>query len=314
MANGLTIVALGGNAILRKGERGTVEEQIAHATEAMAHLAPLAAEGSPLLVTHGNGPTVGNLLLRSEAAREILPPVPLYLCDAESQGEIGFLLQTALANVFRRRGISRQVVTLLTHVVIDKRDPAFVAPTKPIGPFYTSEEAERFRVERGWILREDAHRGWRRVVPSPAPMRIVETGAIGRLAWEGIVVICAGGGGIPVTEREDGTWEGVDAVVDKDSASALLGKQIGAERLIVLTTADRVYLHFDSPEQRPIQKMTAAEARQWMKDGHFAPGSMRPKIRAAVEFLAAGGKEVLIGLPEELEAILAGRAGTRVLP
>jgi carbamate kinase len=310
----MTIVAVGGNAILRKGERGTVEEQIAHAVEAMAHLALLAAEGSPLLLTHGNGPTVGNLLLRSEAARGVLPPVPLYLCDAESQGEIGFLLQTALANVFRRRGISRQVVTLLTHVVVDPGDPAFSAPTKPIGPFYTAEEAGRFRMERGWILREDAHRGWRRVVPSPAPLRIMEAEAIGRLAGEGIIVICAGGGGIPVTEREDGTLEGVDAVVDKDSASALLGKQIGAERLIILTTVDRVCLHYDTPEQRPIAAMSAAEAGRWMEEGHFAPGSMRPKIRAAVEFLAAGGKEVLIGLPEELEAILAGRAGTRVVP
>jgi carbamate kinase len=240
--------------------------------------------------------------------------VPLYLCDAESQGEIGFLLQTALANVFRRRGISRQVVTLLTHVVVDPGDPAFSAPTKPIGPFYTAEEAGRFRMERGWILREDAHRGWRRVVPSPAPLRIMEAEAIGRLAGEGIIVICAGGGGIPVTEREDGTLEGVDAVVDKDSASALLGKQIGAKRLIILTTVDRVCLHFDTTEQRPIAAMSAAEAGRWMEEGHFAPGSMRPKIRAAVEFLAAGGKEVLIGLPEELEAILAGRAGTRVVP
>ena len=310
----LTVVALGGNALIRQGEIGTLDQQRAHIEESVAPIARVAAGGMPLIITHGNGPIVGQLLLQGELARAEVPLMPLHIMDAESQGSVGFLLQQALSNHLLAAGIGREVVTVVTRVVVDAADPSFTSPTKPVGTFHERPEAERLMRERGWWMEEDSGRGWRRRVPSPAPLRIPEAGVIAGLASRGVVTIAAGGGGVPVVELEDGTLEGVDAVVDKDRASALLGNQAGAERLIILTSVDAVYVGFGTPAQKTLHRLTASEAERLLEGDEFAPGSMGPKIEAAVAFLRHGGREVRVGLPEQMDALLAGRAGTVLLP
>ena len=309
----LTVVALGGNALVRAGERGTLEEQMRHVEESVAPIAKVLAGGLPLIVTHGNGPMIGQSLLRGEVARNEVPPMPLFVMDAESQGSIGFLLQQALSNHLRRAGVGREVVCVLTRVVVDPRDPSFEVPTKPVGMFYSAEDAARLAAERGWVMTEDSGRGFRRRVPSPEPLRIPEARVIGRLAQGGVVVVAAGGGGIPVVEAADGTLAGVDAVVDKDRASALLGLQAGAERLLVLTSVDAVYESFGTPAQKRLPRLSSAEAARLLAAGEFPPGSMGPKIQAAMAFLEGGGQEARIGLPEQLESILTGEAGTVIV-
>lgn len=310
----LTLVALGGNALIRQGEVGTLEQQRAHIEESVAPIARVAAAGMPLIITHGNGPIVGQLLLQGELAKAEVPLMPLHIMDAESQGSVGFLLQQALSNHLLTAGIGREVVTVVTRVVVDAADPSFASPTKPVGMFYERQEAERMTRERGWRMEEDSGRGWRRRVPSPEPLRIPEAGVIAVLASRGVVTIAAGGGGVPVVELEDGTLEGVDAVVDKDRASALLGIQAGAERLVILTSIDAVYAGFGTPAQRVLDRLTASQAERLLAGGEFASGSMGPKIEAAVAFLRHGGREVRVGLPEQMDALLAGRAGTVLLP
>lgn len=310
----LTLVALGGNALIRQGEAGTLEQQRAHIEESVAPIARVAAAGMPLIITHGNGPIVGQLLLQGELAKAEVPLMPLHIMDAESQGSVGFLLQQALSNHLLAAGTGREVVTVITRVVVDAADPSFASPTKPVGMFYEREEAERLTRERGWWMEEDSGRGWRRRVPSPVPLRIPEAAVIAGLASRGVVTIAAGGGGVPVVETEDGTLEGVDAVVDKDRASALLGNQAGAERLVILTSVDAVYAGFGTPAQRIIDRLTASQAERLLVGDEFAPGSMGPKIEAAIAFLRHGGLEVRVGLPEQMDALLAGRAGTVLLP
>ena len=310
----LTLVALGGNALIRQGEAGTLDQQRAHIEESVAPIARVAAAGMPLIITHGNGPVVGQLLLQGELAKAEVPLMPLHIMDAESQGSVGFLLQQALSNHLLIAGIHREVVTVVTRVVVDPADPSFAIPTKPVGLFYEQPEAERLARERGWWMAEDSGRGWRRRVPSPVPLRIPEAGVIAGLASRGVVTIAAGGGGVPVVQLEDGTLEGVDAVVDKDLASAILGNQAGAERLVILTSVGAVCLGFGTPAQRTLDRLTASQAEGLLADGEFAPGSMGPKIEAAVAFLRHGGLEVRVGLPEQMDALLAGRAGTVLLP
>ena len=306
----LTVVALGGNALVRAGERGTLEEQMRHVEESVAPIARVLARGLPLIVTHGNGPMIGQSLLRGEVARDEVPPMPLFVMDAESQGSIGLLLQQALSNHLRRAGVGREVVCLLTRVVVDPEDPSFEVPTKPVGMFYSAGDAARLAAERGWVMAEDSGRGFRRRVPSPEPLRIPEARVIGRLAQDGVVTVAAGGGGIPVVEAADGTLTGVDAVVDKDRASALLGLQAGAERLLMLTSVDAVYESFGDPAQKRLPRLSSAEAARLLAAGEFPPGSMGPKIQAAIAFVEGGGREARIGLPEQLESILKGEAGT----
>lgn len=309
-----TVVSIGGNAILRRGQRGTIEEQFRNASEACALVASLASAGAPLAMTHGNGPVVGNIVLRNEAAREVVAPMPLFISVADSEGGLGLMLQQILCNQFRAAGVERGVASIVTQVVVDPEDPAFSDPEKPIGPFYSRDEAALLSSGRGWVMKEDSGRGLRRVVPSPRPVRIVEAGVIRQLVSSGVVTIAAGGGGVPVAEGADGNLRGVDAVIDKDLSTALLAKEIGAERFVDLTGEEMVYLDYGRPSQRGIREMTAQEARGYLELGHFAPGSMRPKIEAAVEFLSSGGMEAFITSPALALAALEGKAGTRIVP
>jgi carbamate kinase len=306
------VVALGGNALIRPEETGTVEEQRRRISQAMGPIGDLITSGFALVITHGNGPMVGHLLLQMECARAIVPPMPLYISDADTEGSLGYLIQQGLVNELRRRGQERGVVTLVTQVEVAADDPAFSNPDKPIGPFYSAGEAEGLQTERGWRLMEDAGRGWRRVVPSPRPVTIIERDIIAYLLQGGIIVIAAGGGGVPVIRLANGDLAGVEAVIDKDRAAALLAREISADLLIILTGVEYVYADFLKPHPRPLPKLAPAEAQRYMREGHFAAGSMRPKIESALEFLSHGGRRVLITRPESLTAALQGRTGTHI--
>ena len=296
-----TVVALGGNALTRQGESGTAAQQLRNLRESLPALTALL-EDPRLVVTHGNGPQVGQMLRRHERAADEVPPHPLWLAVAETQAEIGALIESEL-----RALVDRPVACVLTHVRVDEDDPAFAEPTKPIGPFYSAEEAETLRSERGWTLVSDAGRGYRRVVPSPPPLEIVELGPIETLVDAGAVAIACGGGGIPVSRR-DGRLRGVDAVIDKDRASALLATALGAERLVVLTDVDALYRDFGTPSAQPIGDLTADDAEAILPT--LAEGSMRPKIESAAAFVRQTGGEVLITSAEVLGDALEGRAGT----
>jgi carbamate kinase len=271
-------------------------------------------QGWDVVITHGNGPQVGFILLRSELASHVLHTVPLDSCGADTQGAIGYMIQQSLYNEFKKRGMKKQAATVVTQVVVGKDDPAFQNPSKPIGPFYEEEEAKELAAERGWVVKDDAGRGWRRVVPSPIPLEIVEKDAIKTLLDAGFVVIGVGGGGIPVVREEDGSLRGVEAVIDKDYASGLLASSIRADLFLISTAVDKVALNYGKPGQKWLDKMTLAEAKQYLAEGHFAPGSMGPKIRAIIKFLEEGGKEALITSPENIERALMGETGTRIVP
>jgi len=271
-------------------------------------------QGWDVVITHGNGPQVGFILLRSELASHVLHTVPLDSCGADTQGAIGYMIQQSLYNEFLKRGMKKQAVTVVTQVVVDKDDPAFQNPTKPIGPFYTEAEAKRLAAERGWAVKNDAGRGWRRVVPSPIPQEIVEQEAIKALIEQGFVVIGVGGGGIPVVRETDGSLRGVEAVIDKDYASSLLASGIGADLFLISTAVEKVALNYGKPNQVWLDRMTLAEAKRYLSEGHFPPGSMGPKIEAIIQFLEKGGKEALITSPESIERALAGETGTRIAP
>jgi carbamate kinase len=305
------VISLGGNALIRRGEKGTIEEQFDHTEACMKEISKMIKAGDRVVITHGNGPIVGNIVLRNESARNTVPPMPLYICDADAEGGIGFMVQQTLYNRLRRIEAGRDVVTVITQVVVNRDDPAFLNPTKPIGPFYSAQEARTLETTTGWRLVEDSGRGYRRVVPSPRPVRIIETGVIKRLVSDSVIVIAAGGGGVPVVE-EAGNLRGVDAVIDKDYTTGLLARDLDAQRFINLTEVDRVYLNFGQEDQRGLREVTLEEIRTYRKQGHFPPGSMGPKIDAAIEFLEAGGKDVLITSPELIEEAAEGRAGTRI--
>ena len=306
------VVALGGHSLLPKGERPTIAREFQHTRKSVKIIPPLLEKGWDVVLTHGNGPQVGNLLIQSEAASRETYSVPLSVAVAESQGEIGYILQQALYNELSRRGIQRSVVTVLTQVLVDDRDPAFQEPTKPIGPFYTEAQARRLR-RSGIALVEVDRYGWRRVVPSPRPLEIIEVETVRRLIDEGVVVITAGGGGIPVTRRGRRLL-GVDAVIDKDLASSCLAKALQADQLVMLTDVPRVALGYGTSNQRDLSEMTASEAQRWLEDGQFPPGSMGPKIEAAIDFAKHLGKPAIITTPEALESAQEGSDGTRILP
>ena len=314
LAGERVVVSLGGNAIVRRGEAGTIEEQFVNAASASAYVAELVGNGASVVITHGNGPIVGNLVIQNESAQNAVPPMPLYICDADSVGAIGFVIQQTLYNRLHRIHKIKEVATVVTQVVVDPADPAFLDPSKPVGPFYTASEAAELAGSRGWIMKEDSLRGLRRVVPSPRPRRIVEAGVISKLAASGVVVIAAGGGGVPVVEDEEGMLRGIDAVVDKDLSTALLAVEIGARRIINLTQIDKVYLDYGKPGEKGLPEMSLEEARRYLAEGHFAPGSMGPKIEGAIEFLEGGGEEVIITTPELIKDALDGKAGTKVIP
>ncbi|MFQ5816693.1 MAG: carbamate kinase [Terriglobia bacterium] len=310
------VIAIGGNSLVREGESGTIEEQLRNAEETCEGIANIVAAGYRVVVTHGNGPQVGDALLRSELASAQVPPLPLDFCGAETQGSVGYLLQQVLANVLRRRHLAHPVVTVVTQVVVAADDPAFQQPTKPIGPFYPRQEAERRARELGWAIVEDAGRGFRRVVPSPAPREIVELPAIQQCLASGSVVIAVGGGGIPVIRRPETSGEhlqGVEAVIDKDRASSLLATALAAQLFVISTSVDRVALNFRQPGERFLDSLTVEEAARFLAEGHFPPGSMGPKIEAALAFLNNGGQLVVITSPADLAEALAGKTGTRIL-
>ena len=308
------VIALGGNAIQRRGERGTVEEQMANIRASLDGIVMVLGAGWSVVLTHGNGPQVGQMLLMVEAARGQVPELPLGICVADTEGALGYLIQQALVNRLRYERRPVAVVTVITQVVVDKHDPEFTRPTKPVGLFLGREEGERFSRERGWTVAEDAGRGFRRLVPSPRPLAIVERDVIRRLLEAEVIVIAAGGGGVPVVEEADGSLRGVDAVIDKDLASAVLARSIEAERLVMLTGEPYVFLDYGKPTRRPVPMLSARDARRHLDEGQFPAGSMGPKIEAALEFLAGGGREVLITSIEGFIDALGGKTGTRITP
>ena len=310
------LIALGGNALSPEGGSGSVQEQYRQALVTMAEVVEVIEGGvDRIVISHGNGPQVGSILMRSEMASKYVYPLPLDSCVAASQGGIGYTLQLALQNRLRERNLHRPAATIVTEVIVDPEDPAFRNPTKPIGKFYSREDAMMIQRERGWVMKEDASRGWRQVVPSPRPLDFVETEAISILVSAGVIVIAVGGGGIPVVHTPpDGHFEGVAAVVDKDRASALLAHKLGFDTLCILTAVSHVALRFGTPKQRPIGKTSVSELKRFRDAGEFAEGSMRPKIDAVIEFLEEGGKRAIITSPGHLLDALAETTGTIVFP
>jgi len=307
------VIAIGGNSLIKDEKHRSVQDQYAAVVETAHHIADLVARGFRVVITHGNGPQVGFILLRSEYSRGLLHEVPLDSIGADTQVAIGYQIQQAMQNEFHQRGLKQTVATVVTQALVDRNDPAFQKPTKPIGQFYKKEEADdRIRVEK-WTMVEDAGRGWRRVVASPKPKRIIEADAIKHLVADGCIVVAAGGGGIPVVEDEHGNLRGAAAVIDKDLASAVLAKEIEADMLVISTAVEKVYLNFGKPDQTALDRMTIAEAKQYMADGHFKPGSMLPKIQACIQFIENGGTEALVTCPQRLPAALDGKTGTRIV-
>jgi len=304
------VVAMGGHAFIKKGEQGSVEDHERNAANICGHLMALVERNYNIVVTHGNGPQVGNLLLKNEIAKEQVVPMPLDVLVANTEGSLGYILQQSLLNQLMRRNIDRYVVTGISQVLVEKNDPAFSKPTKPIGPFLTQEEAESRRDELGWEIVEDAGRGWRRVVPSPRPVKILQRHTIRDSALAGHIVVACGGGGIPVVQNAQNDFEGIEAVIDKDLTASILATDIGAELLIILTDVDKVYLNYGKAEQKPLSAITVDMTEEFIAAGHFAPGSMGPKVQGVLEFLKKGGRRGLITSPEKLEQALAGRAGT----
>ncbi|HEY9093946.1 MAG TPA: carbamate kinase [Candidatus Cryosericum sp.] len=311
----LAVIAIGGNSLIRDEQHKSVHDQYEAVVETTRHIAGIVQQGYNVVITHGNGPQVGFILLRSEIAEKVagLHPVPLDSCGADTQGAIGYQIQQALHNEFLKRGIERQAATVVTQVLVDQHDPAFQNPSKPVGSFYTKEEIDQKVAQEGWTVAEDAGRGWRRVVPSPMPVAIVELDAIKRLVEADFVVIAAGGGGIPVVRNSEGLLEGVAAVIDKDYATSLLATNLEADLFIISTAVEKVYINFRKPDEQAIDRMTVSEARAYAEQGQFAKGSMLPKITAAIAFLERGGQEALITNPESLERALAGHTGTRIV-
>ncbi len=310
----VAVVAIGGNSLIKDKQHRTVPDQYEAARETCVHVAGMIEQGWNVAIGHGNGPQVGFILRRSELARHELHEVPLDFCGADTQGAIGYMLQQNLYNEFRRRDIKKQATTIVTQVLVDRDDPAFQNPTKPIGTFMDEVEAVRRTETEGWNVVEDAGRGWRRVVASPLPQRVIERDAVKELLDAGFVVITVGGGGIPVVKDDGGNLVGMAAVIDKDFASSLLGQSIGADLLLISTAVEKVSLNFGKPNQENLDQMTVAEAKRYIEEGHFAPGSMLPKIQAIIWFLETGGKEAIVTNPENIERALAGETGTRIVP
>ncbi len=309
----VAVVAIGGNSLIKDKTHQTVQDQNQAALETCTHIAGMIAAGWQVVVTHGNGPQVGFILRRSELSRHELHEVPLDVCGADTQGAIGYMLQQNLYNEFVHRGMNDLAVTVVTQVVVDPADPAFQKPSKPIGSFMDEADAMRRR-EEGWAVVEDAGRGWRRVVASPQPQRIVEIDAIRRLMADGFILIAVGGGGIPVVADADGNLRGVAAVIDKDLASARLAAEVQADLFLISTAVDRVALNYKKPNQQDLARLTVSEARRYLAEGHFAAGSMGPKIEACLKFLDEGGAAALITSPESIDAALNGRSGTWIVP
>ncbi len=310
----IAVVALGGNAIMQKGEEGNIHQQFANTRKTLSAVMELIKRDYRPVITHGNGPQVGNLFLMVEAARNLVPAIPLGVCVADTQGQMGYMIQQSLQNRLIREGYDLQAMTLVTQVIVDRNDPSFDNPSKPIGPFYTEKEGRRIKEERGLQIVEDSGRGYRIVVPSPVPERIVETDIIKMLLDDDVIVIAAGGGGIPVIVEPDGTYKGIEeVVVDKDYASSVLARDLNADLFIILTGVHKVAINFNTPDQKTFDTLPVDNAQAYHDQGHFPPGSMGPKIKAAVDFLQHGGKEVIITSIEKVGEALEGKHGTRII-
>ncbi len=306
------VVAIGGNAVNRPGEPATAENMIKNLAETAVYLVDMLDEFD-IVITHGNGPQVGNLLLQQESAKDVIPPFPLDVNDAQTQGSLGYMIALTLQNELIRKGMKKEVAAVVSRLVVDENDPAFKEPTKPVGPFYTQREAENLMKEKGWKMVEDAGRGWRRVVPSPWPLDVVEKDVIKTLMERDVITIAAGGGGIPVIREKDGTLRGVEAVIDKDRASALLAIELDVDMLIILTGVEKVYLNFGKPDQKALDILTVTEAKKYLEAGEFPKGSMGPKIEASIKFVEATGREALITDMTKLKEALEGKTGTRIV-
>jgi carbamate kinase len=313
MKKPLIVIAVGGNSLIRDEHHMTVKDQYFAACETMKYIADIIEQGYRVIITHGNGPQVGFILLRSEYSRGILHEVPLDSIDADTQGAIGYNFQMALRNEFCKRGKKIDVVSVVTQVVVDKNDPAFTSPSKPIGQFYNEKEAKIRQEQYGWIMKEDAGRGWRRVVPSPKPLKIVELEVIKKLVENDVVTIAVGGGGIPVIETPEGL-KGVEAVIDKDLASALLAKSLDAEIFLISTAVEKVYINFNTPNQKPLDKVTVEEIKKYASEGHFKPGSMLPKINAMIDFVSNTKNIGIITNPPNILLSIKEKAGTIIVP
>ncbi|MCD6105644.1 MAG: carbamate kinase [Thermosipho sp. (in: Bacteria)] len=307
----LAVVAIGGNAVNRPGEKATAENMFKNLSETAKFISKMLDEYD-IAITHGNGPQVGNLLVQQEIAKDKIPPFPIDVNDAQTQGSLGYMIAQTLYNELKEEGKEYQIAAVVTQIVVDKNDPAFQNPTKPVGPFYSEEEAKKLMEEKGWIIIEDAGRGWRRVVPSPKPLDIIEKDVIKLLMSNDVIVIAAGGGGIPVV-LEDGKIKGVEAVIDKDRASALLAKEINADVLIILTGVEKVYLNYGKENQIELNTLTTSEAKKYLAEGHFPKGSMGPKIEAAIDFVESTGKECIITDMTVLDKALRGETGTKII-
>ncbi len=310
----LAVVAIGGNSLIKDEAHKSVPDQFAAVRETAVHIADMIAQGWNVVITHGNGPQVGFILLRSEYSRSVIHTVPLDSCGADTQGAIGYMIQQSLHNEFLRRGIQRQCVTVVTQVLVDRHDPAMQNPSKPIGSFYKEEEAKVKIAQEGWAMVEDAGRGWRRVVPSPQPREIIERDAIETLIKGGFIVVAVGGGGIPVVRDEAGDLAGIEGVIDKDLASSLLATKLNADLLLISTAVEKASLYYNKPNQQDLDTITLGEARRYFDEGHFAKGSMGPKVRAIINYLEQGGRAALITMPETIGRALNGQTGTWIMP
>lgn len=304
------VLALGGNAITKAQEEGNRDEQWSNVSRTCQYIAALAKEGHRIVIIHGNGPQVGNLLRKNEIAKDVVPPMPLDVCVSNTQGSLGYAICQSLGNYLSKAGLLMSVAAVITQVVVDRKDPAFQNPTKFVGSFFSEAEAAQLMAKKGFTMKEDSGRGWRRVVPSPEPRVIVEKDVIKKLLDAGMIVVAAGGGGIPVIENADGLI-GVEAVIDKDMAGQLLANEINANAFLLLTEVERVCINFGRPDEQPIEKMTVAEARQYQAAGHFPPGSMGPKMEAAIRFVSAGNnRQAVIASLEKASLALSGESGT----
>lgn len=308
----VAVVAFGGNALMDFSGKSSYADQLMRTEKMCSEILSLFDSGYQVVITHGNGPQVGNLLMQQESLADIIPPMPLDVCDAMTQGQIGYMIEQTLRNTFTKNGIKKPVVSLVTQVLVSENDSAFKNPTKFIGPFFNKEESERLERERGWQMREDSGRGWRRVVPSPKPVDIVEKEEIEEMIKRNFVVIACGGGGIPVLQDKKGKLKGVAAVIDKDFAAERLASLIGAEILLLVTSVNQVSIFYGTPKQKNLSKMTLKEARHYLAEGHFPPGSMGPKIEAAIKFLDSGGKKAIITSLEGIDNALKGKGGTEI--
>lgn len=307
------VIALGGNAISRTG-RDDIHVQFANTRKSLEGIVELIKQGYHIAITHGNGPQVGNALLRVERTAQEIPVLPLGVIVADTEGGMGYMIEQSLQNKLKKIGIERDVITIVTQVIVNADDPSIINPTKFVGPFYNEKQARKLAELFGWVIKEDSGRGYRRVVPSPKPVKIVNSKVIKKLVEQGVIVIAAGGGGIPVYIEIDGTYEGIDGVIDKDLASAVLGIDINAEILAILTAEDYVYLNYKKTNQKRLERVTLNEVRNYLNQGHFPPGSMGPKIEAAIRFLEFGGKEVIITSLENAKKAFFGDFGTKIVP